>query len=152
MKNSLRLALSALISIAATGAVAGERVGDFALIDHQGAQHHMAWYDDQEAVVILPQGVGVTDAQALAALQDLQAQYAAQNVKFFLLNPGLQTDRDAVAADLDAEMPVLMDDAQIVSEALGLSNMDEAVVYSPKSFRLFIADLYRTNWRRRSIA
>lgn len=136
MKNSLRLALSTLISIAATAAVAGERVGDFALIDHQGTQHHMAWYNDQEAVVILPQGVGVTDAQALAALQDLQTQYAAQNVKFFLLNPGLQTDRDAVAANLNVDMPVLMDDAQIVSEALGLSNMDEAVVYSPKSFEI----------------
>lgn len=136
MKNSLRLALSALISIAATGAVAGERVGDFALIDHQGTQHHMAWYNDQAAIVILPQGVGMTDAEALAALQGLQSQYADQNVKFMLLNPGLQTDRDAVAADLNADLPVLMDDAQIVSEALGLSKMDEAVVYSPKSFEI----------------
>lgn len=136
MKNSLRLALSALFSIAATTAVAGERVGDFALIDHQGTQHHMAWYDDQAAIVILPQGVGMTDTDALAALLGLQTEYAEQNVKFMLLNPGLQTDRDAVAADLNADLPVLMDDAQIISEALGLSNMDEAVVYSPKSFEI----------------
>lgn len=136
MKNSLRLALSTLISIAATGAVAGERVGDFALIDHQGTHHHMAWYDDHQAVVILPQGVGTTDAGALAALQELQSAYSGQAVKFFLLNPGLQTDRAAVAADLNAEFQVLMDDAQVVSEALGLSKMDEAVVYNPRNFEI----------------
>jgi mono/diheme cytochrome c family protein len=111
-------------------------VGDFALIDHQGTQHHMAWYDDHQAVVILPQGVGSTDADALAALQELQAAYSGQAVKFFLLNPGLQTDRAAVAADLNAEFQVLMDDAQVVSEALGLSKMDEAVVYNPRNFEI----------------
>ncbi len=136
MKNSLRLALSTFVSLAATGAVAGERVGDFALIDHQGTQHHMAWYDDHQAIVILPQGVGSTDADSLVALQELQASYADKAVKFFLLNPGLQTDRAAVAADLKAAFPVLMDDAQVVSEALGMSKMDEAVVYSPKSYEI----------------
>jgi len=140
VKNSLRQALSTLVSITitatATSAFAGERIGDFALIDHQGAQHHMAWYDDQAAVVILPQGIGSTDAQALSKLQDLQAQYAQQGVKFFLLNPGLQTDRAAVADALNSDLQVLMDDAQVVSEALGLSTMDEAVVYNPQNFEM----------------
>ena len=136
MKNSLRLALSTLISIAASGAVAGERVGDFSLIDHLGTQHHMAWYDDHAAIVILPQAVGATDAQALAALEQLQSRYAEREVKFFLLNPGLQTDRAAVAADVDGSLPVLMDDAQVVSEALGLKTLDEAVVYSPRNFEI----------------
>ena len=136
MKNSLRLALSAFVTLATTGAFAGERVGDFSLIDHLGAQHHMGWYDDHAAVVILPQAVGATDAQALAALKQLQSQYTEQEVKFFLLNPGLQTDRAAVAADVGDGLQVLMDDAQVVSEALGLTTLDEAVVYDPKSFEI----------------
>ncbi len=139
MKKSLLMMLSTAAVGLSANSMAGERVGDFALIDHQGAQHHMAWYDDQQAVVILPQGVDSTDAAALAAFQDLRSQYEEQGVKFFLINPGLQTDRDAVAADLvdlGVEIEVLMDDTHLVSELLGITTMDEAVVYDPKSFEI----------------
>ena len=142
MKKSLSFSLIATLALCSTTLYAGERVGDFALIDNQGAQHHMAWYDDQHAVVILPQAVGATDKASVDALTDLQAQYGAQGVAFFLMNPGEQIDRDAISQDIAAlgiELPVLMDDTQIVSEALGLTRLDEAVVYDPKSFEL----LYR---------
>ncbi|MDT8427268.1 MAG: hypothetical protein RQ757_00715 [Pseudomonadales bacterium] len=140
MKTSFQFGLATVLALLAAGLSAGERVGDFALIDHQGTQHHMAWYDDQAAVVLLPQAVGRTDQAALAALQGLQARYAQQNVVFFLINPGQQTDRDAVARDIgEVDIPVLMDDAQLVSEALGLVQMDQAVVYDPKTFEV----LYR---------
>lgn len=121
---------------------AGERVGDFALIDHEGAFHHMAWYDDQEAIVLLPQANGATDAEALAALRELRGQYEVQGVVFMLINPGLDSDREAVAADtesLNIDLPVLMDDTQLVADLLGLRRMDEAVVYDPASFEV----LYR---------
>ncbi len=139
MKKSLLLIMSTAIAGLSASAMAGERVGDFALIDHLGAQHHMAWYDDQRAVVILPQGVDSTDAAALDALQDLRARYEQQGVSFFLLNPGLQTDREAVVADLaelGVELPVLMDDTHLVTEALGVTRMDEVVVYDPSSFEI----------------
>ena len=105
-------------------------------------QQHMAWYDDQNAVVILPQANGATDSNAIAAVADLQVKYADQGVVFFLMNPGLQTDREAVGADFAVKelgLPVLMDDTQIISEALGIVNLDQVVVYDPKSFEL----LYR---------
>ncbi|MDA7782766.1 cytochrome c, partial [Gammaproteobacteria bacterium] len=74
------------------------------------------------------------------AMQALQATYQEQGIEFFLLNPGLQTDRAAVAADIGSvDMPVLMDDAQLVSEMLGLTRLDEAVLYNPSTFEL----LYR---------
>jgi len=139
VKKSLHFLLIAFIAAFTTAVSAGERIGDFALIDNQGAQHHMAWYDDQNAVVILPQAVGATDAEALAAFQDLEVKFAEQGVVFFLMNPGLQIDRQAVTADiaaLGADFPVLMDDAQLATEALGLTRLDEAVVYDPKSFEM----------------
>ena len=139
MKKSLHFLLVALVAIITTAVYAGERIGDFALIDNQGAQHHMAWYDDQNAVVILPQAVGATDTEALAAFQDLEANFAEQGVVFFLMNPGVQTDREAVTADIAAlgvDYPVLMDDAQLATEALGLTRLDEVVVYNPKSFEM----------------
>ena len=140
MKNQFRLSICALIAVLSTTVTAGERVGDFALIDNQGAFQHMTWYNDQNAVVILPQSIGATDQAALNGLLDLQTKYKESGVVFFLINPGLQTDRAAVQADLGSvELPVLMDDAQLVSEMLGLTRLDEAVVYSPKSFEV----LYR---------
>ena len=92
----------------------------------------MAWHDDAAAIAILPQAVGATDTASLAAMQALQATYQEQGIEFFLLNPGLQTDRAAVAADIGSvDMQVLMDDAQLVSEMLGLTRLDEAVLYNP---------------------
>lgn len=142
MKISLRLALSAILVTFTASINAGERVGDFALIDHQGAQHHMAWYGDQNAIVILPQANGATDQAALAAFLDLQTKYQEQGVVFFLLNPGLQTDRKVVqqeAAAQNLELPILMDDAQLVTEMLGITRLDEAVLYDPSTFEI----LYR---------
>ncbi|MEQ8954671.1 MAG: hypothetical protein RL120_11105 [Gammaproteobacteria bacterium] len=132
----------ALLSLGTQPLYAGERVGDFALIDHQGAFHHMAWYNDHNAVVILPQAVGATDSASLNAITTLQSAYDAQGVEFFLLNPGQTSDRAAVARDMAAlgsDLPVLMDDAQLVADALGLTRLDEAVVYNPKNFEI----LYR---------
>ena len=139
MKKALYSLTTTLLASFTSAVFAGERVGDFALIDNQGTQHHMAWYDDQNAVVILPQAVGATDTSALSALEGLKDSYAEQGVVFFLMNPGMETDREAVSKDLmsvGTELPVLMDDAQLVTEALGITRLDEAVVYNPKSFEL----------------
>ena len=107
MKTPFRLALLTLTAAASSFIHAGERVGDFALIDHTGYQHHMSWYDDHDAVVFLPQAVGLTDQASLSALQVVYNEYADQDVAFFLINPGLQTDREAVAnAIADIPLPV----------------------------------------------
>ena len=137
-----RLILSALsftLILSSPATHAGERVGDFALIDNFGTQHHMAWYDDHQAVVIVPQANGETDTTTLNGLERLQQKYQGQGVAFFLMNPGLQTDREAVTAELAATgvvIPVLMDDAQLVTEMLGIERMDEAVIYDPKTFEV----------------
>ena len=139
MKKTLNISIISILASIASAVFAGERIGDFALIDNQGSQHHMAWYDDQNAIVILPQAVGATDTSALSALQELRESYADQGVVFFLMNPGIETDRKAVSEDiasLGAEFPVLMDDAQLATEALGITRLDQAVVYDPKSFEL----------------
>ena len=133
MKKALYILTTTLLTSFTSAVFAGERVGDFALIDNQGTQHHMAWYDDQNAVVILPQAVGATDTSALSAFEGLRESYVDQGVVFFLMNPGMETDREAVSQDLvslGTELPVLMDDAQLVTEALGVTRLDEAVVYN----------------------
>ena len=138
MKNLLGLALL-VVAVISGSANAGERVGDFALIDHRGAIQHMAWYNDHRAVVIMPMTKSQDDAASFKALQET---YAEQGVQFFLLNPGLHSDRALVQSEVVAlglDLPVLMDDAQLVTEMLGVSHVDQAVLYDPSSFEL----LYR---------
>jgi len=131
------------ISALASFGMAAERTGDFALIDHTGHFHHMDWYNDHRAVVILTQANGSADfVKALPDFLQLRQTYTDQDVQFFLLNPGLQSDRDAVAAELaglDVDIPVLMDDTQLTSESLKFSRIGQAVIYNPRSFEV----LYR---------
>lgn len=136
--------LSALMITFGAGAVQAnnDRAGDFALLDHQGFFHHMAWYDNNKAVVFLVHANGADETRsALRQLEQLRARYADDAVVFKLLNP-LGEERSSVAADvarLGTDLPVLIDDVQAVSESLGIERIGEAVVYDPSSFRV----LYR---------
>ena len=138
MNKLLLSILGIMLCVSSTISVAAERIGDFALIDHQGVFHHMAWYDDQDAIVLMVQANGAPEVRdSLASFEALNAQYADQGITFMMLNPGLQTERSEVQQEANAlgtELPILMDDAQLVSETLGVSRIGEAVIYNPKSF------------------
>ncbi len=140
MKEITVFLTSVAIALMGSVATAADRVGDFSLIDHQGTFHHMAWYDDQQAIVLMVQANGADEVQAnLTSFQELQTRYRDQGVVFMMLNPGLQTDRQSVqseAAELGIDLPILMDDTQLVTEALGVTRIGEAVIYNPKSFEV----------------
>lgn len=136
--------LTALVMLtgSAAGYAAGERAGDFALLDHEGYFHHMAWYNNNKAVAILVQANGASETSAaLPGFTTLQQRYQDQGIVFFMLNP-LGESRDSVKQDTAAmrsQIPVLIDDMQAVSEALGVERLGEALIYDPNSFRV----LYR---------
>ena len=129
MKKLLLTISGLVLGVASTFSVAADRVGDFALIDHQGVFHHMAWYDDQEAVVLMIQANGASEVRdSLADFEALSAQYAAQGVLFLMMNPGMQTDRAAVqqeASSLGTDLPILMDDAQLVGSGKRLGHLGD---------------------------
>jgi hypothetical protein len=146
-KSTVRLALAALatsaaLSMASPAMAENARVGDFSLLDQAGYFHHMAWYDNNKAIAFLVHGVGEADTkQALSAYADMKAAYEDQGIKFMMINP-LGEDREAVANDalaLGIDMPVLIDDVQVVSEEMGIEHFGEAVVYDPETFTV----LYR---------
>lgn len=134
--------VSALLLVAGltTGSVrAGERIGDFSLLDEAGYYHQMSWYGDKPLVALLVQANGNRAYQErleeFAALRDA---YQDRGVVFFMLNPMGLHDRDEVAAEIARQgvsgIPVLMDDAQLVAEALGVRVIGEVLLYAPDSF------------------
>lgn len=113
------------------------RVGDFSLLDAHGYFHSMSWYDDHRALVLLSHSS--TDAsmsRAIARLESL-ADSAGDEFEFFLIDSEGKHNREAIAvamAERGSELPVLMDDAQLIGEALALSHSGEFLVFDPRSF------------------
>ena len=129
------------LSLLPTLVLAADRVGDFSLLDQNGYFHQMSWYDDNKAIVLLVQATGDTDSHRTRWLTSsaLNASFDTQGIEFFMINPLGLKDRDAVKAQMAAlaiDLPVLMDDARLISQALDIDKIGEVLVYNPKSFSI----------------
>ena len=114
-----------------------QRISDFALIDHQGGFHQLSQYANRDAVVIFVQANGDKASHTgIEQLKNLRTEFANNAVEFFLLNAMPGDNRDSVqieATENAIDFPILMDDAQLVAELLGVTTTGEAFVINPKS-------------------
>jgi mono/diheme cytochrome c family protein len=145
MPRIIRLTTSRLIQLAALSLTlipafgfAIERVGDFSLLDHEGLFHSMRWYDDHTAVALLVQANGSADTRAaLSEFQTLKDKYEKSGIEFMMINPMGRLDRKSLqleAKTLGIDMPILMDDTRVVSEALGIAHLGEVLIFNPRAF------------------
>jgi hypothetical protein len=115
-------------------------VDNFMLLDQHGKAHELYYHADAEAVVIMIQGNGCPIVRnAVTDYQSLATEYADDGVRFFMLNGNLQDKRDSIAAEAreyGIELPVLVDDTQLVSEALGVVRTAEVFVIDPDTWDL----------------
>jgi hypothetical protein len=131
------LLLAATACVASVASVANaarhERVGDFSLLDQNGYFHQLSYYDDHKAVALLVQGNGskATAAQ-IEAFKAAQAKYS--QIEFFMINPTGTESRESVQKEVDrfaTDIPVLMDDARLVSQGLGIDRTGEVLLLHP---------------------
>ncbi|MDJ0787548.1 MAG: redoxin domain-containing protein [Myxococcota bacterium] len=119
---------------------AGILVENFALLDHRGAFHELRGYADRSAIVLFVHGNGCPIARhALPVLHELARELKERGVAFLLLNANLQDDRDSIAAEArewQVELPILVDESQLVAEALGVTRTAEAIVIDPRTWRV----------------
>lgn len=139
MKKMTLLKTAALsLALAPALSSAADRVGDFSLLDQDGYYHSMSWLDDHKAVALLVQANGsAATAAAVPAFDALKAEYDAKGVEFFMINPMGKKNRADVKAELaeyGVEIPVLMDDSRLISEALGVAQTGEVIVFNPSKF------------------
>jgi len=124
----------------ASAAAAPTKADNFRLVDATGISHELYRLKDAPAVVLVTQTVGAGDVKAMAPeLEKARATYAAKGVEFFMLNSSLKDTREAVTAEANAlniNMPVLMDDDQLVGEQLGVSKTSEVLVPDPKTWSI----------------
>lgn len=121
-------------------AAAGPVIADFTLEDQNGAPHSLYGYASARAVVIIGHGNSCPIIQKYATrINELNAEYSQQNVKFLMINPNSEDDRASVATeakDYGFEVPILLDPKQTVTRALGLTRTAEVVVLDTKTWRV----------------
>lgn len=139
----MKLVKFALFCVAATltsllcSAAELTKVGDFALLDQQGKFHQLSWYGDQKAIVIFIQGNNCPFVRnGVAILKEIRDEFEHQGVTFFMLNPQMQDNRASIAQEAEEfgyDFPILLDEAQLVAESLGVDRTAESFVIDPKT-------------------
>ena len=115
-------------------------VENFALLDQLGRFHELAAHGDRAALVLMVHGNGCPIARgSLPALRALREEFATRGVVFLLLNANLQDDRASVAAEAEGfgiDFPILIDETQLVAEALGVTRTAEVLLIDPRRWRV----------------
>jgi hypothetical protein len=143
LASTMAAAVLGIAAIAGVSAIAAPspstvsvpaKADNFQLTDHTRLAHELHYFRDAKAIVIMSQLNGSATSQAAAAeLEKLQAAYKAKGVLFYMLNSA--ATRDAVAAEAKAQgydIPVLVDELQLVGESLGIQREGEIFVITPK--------------------
>jgi hypothetical protein len=137
---SIVLALAFLITLPAMAVQPGDRIENFRLLDHQGNSRQLYYHSDARAVVIMVHGNGCPIVRnALPRLREIRDAYQDRGVEFLLLNANLQDDRARIIAEataFDTDLPILLDETQIIGESLGLIRTAEVLVIDPASWTL----------------
>lgn len=117
-----------------------EKIDNFRLSDHLGASHELYRWSDKKAIVVMVQGNGCPIVRnAMPRFKEIRDEFAAQGVQFVMLNSNLQDQRQSIAkevAEFGYDMPVLVDDTQIIGESLDLIRTGEVFVVDPKTWTL----------------
>ena len=115
-----------------------DRVDNFRLLDHTGASHELYYFNDAKAIAFLVQGNGCPIVRnAMPRFKELRDEFAGQGVEFFMLNANLQDNRSNINTEVEKygyDIPILMDETQLIGESLNLVRTGEVFVVDPKTW------------------
>lgn len=120
--------------------VVASRADDFRLVDQNSRAHLLSYYKHVPAIVLIAHRANDAAMRAeIPAIDQLASEFATSGVELFLINSTLGLTRETIAADLAAtglDARVLMDDAQLVGESLGISQVAQTLVISPSTRKI----------------
>jgi mono/diheme cytochrome c family protein len=141
MNKLLRLATTAVAAVLSTSVLAlPDRIGDFGLLDSDGDFHQLSRYRNKEALVLMsfdPNCASI--GSSLSSLQAMQTQWSEQGIAFALINSSAESDLAVIRsakADIDMQLPLLLDSGQLVSETLHLTKAGEVAILDPERLTL----------------
>lgn len=124
-------------------------VPNFRLLDLEGDAHELFYQSDARAVVLVFAGSDLSTLDAdqpglTAHLRDLAATLGPKGVRLWILAESTAADRDRLRAQAEAlgllgRIPILEDEAGVVSRSIGSGTTPEAVAIAPATWSI----LYR---------
>lgn len=137
MNKIIAISIALITSVLSTSAFAlPDRVGDFGLLDSDGDFHQLSRYRNKEALVLMSFDSSCAAINSsVSSLQAMASQWSEQGIAFALINSSAESDINTIRAAksaLASELPLLLDDGQLVSETLALSKAGEIVVLDPE--------------------
>src|SRR5579871_974078 len=116
-----------------------EKVDNFRLVDQWSKAHDLYYYKNAPAIVIVSHASSPFMKEAIPAIEALKAKYADKGVRFFMLDATPKNDEAALNEEsnkLNVDLPILVDDTQLISESLGVSKTAEVFVIDPKTWKV----------------
>lgn len=136
----LAVVLGWAICTAVQALAPNDPIENFRLLDHRGNSHELYYYSDAKAIVVMVQGNGCPIVRnAMPRFKELRDEFAGQGVQFFMLNANLQDNRQSISAEAENfsyDIPILVDDTQIIGESLDLVRTGEVFVVDPRSWKV----------------
>ncbi|HCI88652.1 MAG TPA: hypothetical protein DHV53_08385, partial [Gammaproteobacteria bacterium] len=151
-KVAAATALSAVVGLSANAA---DRVSDFSLVDHNGKFFQLSRQANFDAIVMLAHEDSRDVRRAASELADLTEQFADQNVGFYLIDSsgsGDQAEMREIAKDADIDLPILIDEGQLVAAELGITRATDVVILDPEAKEVVFRGALNDRWAEGSRA
>ena len=117
-----------------------DRIGDFALLDSDGAFHQLSRYRNREALVLMSFDDRCASIDtAIGQLKSLQRDWSDQGVAFGLIDSSGEADIQTIRATKarhGLDLPLLIDNGQLVTETLRLTRAGEVAILDPERLTL----------------
>jgi len=111
-------------------------IDNFRLTDHLGISHELFYYNDADVIAIMVHGNGCPIVQnSLVDFLELQRKFNMKNIKLFFINSNLQDNRESIAENANKwkiNIPILIDDDQLIGRSLNLKRTAEVLIIDPK--------------------
>ena len=134
----------------------GKPIGEFSLVDTQGARHTPAEWPGHKAVVLFFIGMECPVSNGYSpTMRDLATRYGERGVACYGIHCDPSVTAEAAAAhakDFGLPFPVLLDPEQLLARMAGARVTPDAVVASPDGHVLYrgrIDDRYALDGKRR---
>lgn len=115
--------------------IADSRLNDYALFDNEGEFQRLSSYNNSNGIVIMVQGNGCPIVRnALNDFKAIKEKYSKKGFKFFLINSNVQDTKQSInqeAQEFDFQTPVLIDNQQLIADALNINITAEVFILHP---------------------
>lgn len=116
---------------------------NFAALDHMGQYFELyrnAPREDLKAVVLITHGLGCPVVQKnIPVIKDIVRDFSPKGIRFLFVNSQPQDTREAIFKDAQAyqiDIPILLDQSQVIARGLRLTRTCEAVVIETRKWKI----------------